>query len=59
LLGRLVELKAEKMYGGWSELDDLKIREEKVKEVEWDLAEIAAEETEQGHRNMEEGQMSR
>ena len=55
MLERLVELKAEEVYRGWSELDDSEVREKEVRKVKWDLAEIAMEETEQGHGNMEEG----
>ena len=55
VLGRLVELKAEEVYGGGSELEELEVREEEVREVQRDLTEIATEETEQGHGDMEEG----
>jgi len=54
-LGRLVELKAEEVYGGRSESEESEVGEEEVREVQWDLAEIAAEETEQGHGDTEEG----
>jgi len=55
VLGRLVELKAEEVYGGRLELEESEVGEEEVREVQWDLAEIAAEETEQGHGDTEEG----
>jgi len=37
------------------ESDELEVREEVVREIKQDLAEIAAEEIEQGHGNTEEG----
>ena len=56
VLGRLIELKAEEVYGGREEeLEEEEVGEEEVREVQRDLAEIAAEETEQGHGDMEEG----
>jgi len=55
VLGRLVELKAEEVYGGRSESEESEVGEEEVKEVQRDLAEIATEETEQGHGDTEEG----
>ena len=54
-MGRLVELKAEEVYGGRSESEESEVGEEEVREVQWDLAEIAAEEIEQGHGDTEEG----
>ena len=55
MLERLVELKAKEVYGGRSESEESEIGEEEVREVQQDLPEIAAEETEQGHGDMEEG----
>ena len=55
VLGRLIELKAKEVYGGRSESEELEVGKEEVREVQRDLAEIAMEETEQGHGDMEEG----
>jgi len=52
---QLIKLKMEEVYRGGLGSDDLEVGEEEVREVEWDLAEVATEETEQDHRNMEEG----
>jgi len=55
MLGRLIELKTEEVYRGGSESDDSEVGEEEVREVKRNLAEIAAEETKQGHGNTEDG----
>ena len=55
VLGRLVELKAKEVYGGGTESEESEAGEEEVREVQRDLTEIAMEETEQGHGDMEEG----